>query len=325
MQEKFVVSIDMGGTKILASVINSKQGIIAREKMSTEIGKSAKNYMKDIALLTEKVIDKSGLKKNQIASVCLGIPGSVNPYEGTIGIAPNLGIKNFNVKTNLENMIKYNILIENDVNLAAMGIKEFGVGKNAKNMLVVAIGTGIGGGIIINEKIYRGSNYIAGEIGHFVIDEKGPLCGCGKKGCFEALASRTAIVRNIINDVKKLKKKSLLEKQIKSGERIKSKALLNAYENNDKVVIRRINESAEIVGKTLGSINNLMNFDLIVLAGGLIEAVGKYYLPIVKSAFRHTSLNENVKNTKIVLSKLLDDAAIYGGISLTREFLGISV
>lgn len=325
MQEKFVISIDMGGTKILASVINSKRGIIAREKISTEIGKSAKEYMNDIALLTEKVIKKTEFKKNNIVSVCLGIPGSVNPIKGIIGVAPNLGIKNFNVKTNLQKLIDYKILIENDVNLAALGIKEFGVGKKAKNILVVSIGTGIGGGIIINEKLYRGSNFIAGEIGHMVIDEKGPLCGCGKKGCFEAFASRTAIVRNIIYDVKKLKNKSILEKQIKSGERIKSKSLLNAYLNNDKVVVKRVNESAEIVGKTLGSINNLMNFDMIVLAGGLMEAMGNYYLPLVKNAFQKTSLQDSVKKTKIILSKLADDAAIYGGISLTREFLKVEV
>lgn len=325
MQEKFIVSIDMGGTKILASVINSTKGIISREKFSTELDKSPNDYIKDIALVSEKVIKKAGLKNNQIASICLGVPGSVNPYKGVIGIAPNLGIKNFNIKVNLEKLIKNKILIENDVNLAALGIKEFGVGKNSKNMLVVAIGTGIGGGIIIDGKIYRGSNFIAGEIGHMVIDEKGPLCGCGKKGCFEAIASRTAIVRIIINDVKKLKKKSLLEKQIKTGERIKSKLLLSAYENSDKVVIKRVNESADVVGKTLGSINNIMNFDMIVLAGGLMEAVGKYYLPIVKSSFKKTSLNESVKKTRIVLSKLADDAAIYGGISLTKEFLGISV
>ncbi|MCX7597214.1 MAG: ROK family protein, partial [Fischerella sp.] len=230
------------------------------------IGKSAKEYVLDIAMVYEKVIQKAGLKDNQIVALCLGIPGSVNPYKGTIGIAPNLGLKNFDIKSNLEKLVKHKVLIENDVNLAALGIKEFGVGKNAKNMLAVAIGTGIGGGIIINEKIYRGSNFIAGEIGHIVIDKEGPICGCGKKGCFEAIASRTAIVRNIISDVKKLKKKSILEKQIKAGERIKSKSLLNAIENNDKVVIKRINESAETVGRTLGSINNLMNFDLIVLA-----------------------------------------------------------
>lgn len=325
MQEKFVISIDMGGTKILASVINSKRGIIAREKISTEVGKSAKEYMKDIAFVTEKVIKKTELKKSNIVSVCLGIPGSVNPHKGIIGVAPNLGIKNFNVKTNLQKLIDYKILIENDVNLAALGIKEFGVGKKAKNMLVVSIGTGIGGGIIINEKLYRGSHFIAGEIGHMVIDEKGPICGCGKKGCFEAFASRTAIVRNIIYDVKKLKNKSILEKQIKSGERIKSKSLLNAYLNKDKVVVKRVNESAEIVGKTLGSINNLMNFDMIVLAGGLMEAMGNYYLPLVKNAFQKTSLQDSMKKTKIILSKLADDAAIYGGIGLTREFMGVEV
>lgn len=325
MEEKFIISVDMGGTKMLASVINSKKGIISRAKISTDLDKTPNDYVKDIASLVKTLVDDVGLAASQIVSVCLGVPGSVNPFTGKIGIAPNLGIKNFNIKNSLEKILPYKVLIENDVNLGALGIKHFGVGKNVKNLLAVFIGTGIGGGLIINGEIYRGSNFVAGEIGHMLVDKNGPVCGCGRKGCFEALASRTAIVNNIIKDVKKDKKKSLLEKQIKANERIKSKALFNAVQKGDKVVINRMKEAAQITGQVLSSIQNLMNFDMIVLGGGVIEALGKFYIPLIKEEFYKHALEDASKNLKIVQSKLGDDAAIYGGIALTHEFLGVEV
>jgi glucokinase len=325
VEDKYIISVDMGGTKMLASVLNSQKGIISKAKISTDLDKTPNDYVKDIASLVKTVVDDVGLSQTQIVSVCLGVPGSVNPYTGHIGIAPNLGIKNFNVKNSLEKILPYKVLIENDVNLGALGIKHFGVGKDSKNLLAVFIGTGIGGGVIINGELYRGSNFVAGEIGHMLVDKNGPKCGCGRKGCFEALASRTAIVNNIIKDVKKNKKKSLLEKQIKANERIKSRALLNAVQKGDKVVINRMKEAAQITGQVLSSIQNLMNFDMIVLGGGVIEALGKFYIPLIKDEFYKHALEDSSKNLKIVQSKLGDDAAIYGGIALTKEFLGVDV
>lgn len=325
MEDKYIISVDMGGTKMLASVLNSQKGIISRAKISTDLDKTPNDYVKDIASLVKTLVDDVGLSHTQIVSVCLGVPGSVNPYTGHIGIAPNLGIKNFNIKNRLEKILPYKVLIENDVNLGALGIKHFGVGKNAKNLLAVFIGTGIGGGIIINGELYRGSNFVAGEIGHMLVDKNGPKCGCGRKGCFEALASRTAIVNNIIKDVKKNKKKSILEKQIKANERIKSRALLNAVQKGDKVVINRMKEAAQVTGQVLSSIQNLMNFDMIVLGGGVIEALGKFYVPLIKDEFYKHALDDASKRLKILPSKLGDDAAIYGGIALTKEFLGVDV
>lgn len=325
MQEKFIISVDMGGTKILASVINSKKGIIARYKKPTNIEAGPKTYVKDIAEIVSRVVQNSKIKKSSIAAVCLGVPGSVNPITGVIGLAPNLKLKNFQMKSRLEKLISYPILMENDVNLGALGIKNFGVGKKSTNMLAVFVGTGIGGGIIIDGKIYRGHNFVAGEIGHMLVQKNGPKCGCGKKGCFEALASRTAIVNNIINDVKKGKKKSVLFDLIKSNQRIKSGALKNAVAKRDKVVVSRINEACETIGDVLGSVANLMNFDMIVLGGGVIEALEDYMMPRIKKEFNNHVLDAAAKGVKIVASKLGDDAAIYGGIALAEEFLNIKV
>ena len=325
MQEKFIVSVDMGGTKILASVLNSKKGIIARQKKPTNIESGTRVYVKDIAELITKVVESSKLKKQNIVAVCLGVPGSVNSKTGIIGLAPNLGIKNYKMKAELEKLIPYPVLLENDVNLGALGVKNYGIGKSATNMLAVFVGTGIGGGVVIDKKMYRGFNFVAGEIGHMLVQKNGPKCGCGKKGCFEAIASRTAVVNNIIYDIKKLKKKSVLTDLVKSNQRIKSGSLKNAVAKKDKVVIKRIADSCETIGGVLASVCNLMNFDMIVLGGGVIEALGDFMMPIIKREFQNHVFYASAKGVKIVSSKLGDDAAIYGGLALAEEFLGVKI
>lgn len=314
----------MGGTKILAAAINSKDGIIARVKKETPGGNDKIKYIQSLAQIIEDVIDELHLNKTNVKAVCLGVPGSVNPFEGKIILAPNLKLKNFNIRKELGKFITYPVLLENDVNLGALGIKKFGMGKKSKNMLAVFIGTGIGGGLIINEKIYRGSGFVAGEIGHIVVKRNGPICGCGNSGCLEAVASRTAIVRNIEKDIKS-GKKSVLSDLVKSKQRIKSKALLQAVKQNDLVVVKRLSEACETMGIMLAGINNLLNVDMIVLGGGVIEAMGSFMMPRIKEAFKENVMAGSAKGLKIIASKLADDAALYGGIPLAEEFLGVKV
>lgn len=324
MAVKYVVSVDMGGTKMLASVLNSKKGIIAKEKKPTNVEAGTAVYIKELVELIKSVIVQAAIKPNQVIAVALGVPGSVNPVTGNIGLAPNLGLKDFNIRKALQRKIKYPVLIENDVNLAALGIKYFGVGKDGKNILVVSVGTGIGGGVIINNRIYRGSNYVAGEIGHMPVLKNGPVCGCGRKGCFEAVASRTAIVKKIIADIKN-GRRSMLKDFVRAGKKIKSGTLKTAVEKKDKVVLKRLTEAGETIGVVLSGLANLMNFDMIVLAGGLIEALDKFMMPVIKKSFNDHVLKDSAKGLKILPSKLADDAAIFGGIALVEEHLGIKI
>jgi len=314
----------MGGTKILAAVINSKDGIIARAKIATKSDSSEKAYIESLAAITHEAISISGLKESKIKAVCLGIPGSVNPYTGRIGLAPNLGLKNFYIKEKLQKKIHVPVLIENDVNLGALGIKNFGVGKKNKNILVMFVGTGIGGALIFDGKIYRGTHFMAGEIGHMIVQENGPLCGCGKKGCFEAVASRTEIVRNILSD-KRTKKKSRIGKLVPSGEKIKSKALADAVRKKDKIVLEHLKNACNVIGVVSANVSNLLNVGMIVYGGGLMEALGDAMLPMIKTSYYKNVLSDAAKGTKLVKSKLSDDAAIYGGIALAEEFLGVKV
>jgi glucokinase len=231
---------------------------------------------------------------------------------------------NYHLKDELQKYTAIPVLLENDVNLAAIGIHEFEVAKGFDNVLVVFIGTGIGGGLILNGKIYRGGNLVAGEIGHIPVDDKGAVCGCGKKGCFEAVASRSAIVREIVKDIR-AGKRSVLAKVVKSKTQIKSKALLNALLEDDPLTWRHVKKACDTIGKTLAGINNLLNLDMIVLGGGVIEAMKKQTVPLIKASFKEHSLKEASRHTKVVVSKLLDDAALFGGIGLAKEFLDIEV
>lgn len=320
----YIISIDMGGTKILAALINSKDGIRTKIKKATKTKNGNTNFVKALWGLVTEVILESGVSEKNVKAICLGIPGSVNPETGRIGIAPNLNIKNMNIKEQLQQYTSIPVLIENDVNLAALGIKHFGLGKDIDDLLVVFVGTGIGGGLIFRGNMHRGASYTAGEIGHMIIQPNGPLCGCGQKGCFEALASRTAIVRDITKQVR-LGKRSLLAKLLKEKVPIKSKAISNALKKRDAVTVKTVTNAAMIIGKTLANINNLLNLQMIVLGGGVMEAAADFMTPIIKKSFKENSLKDAGKAVKIYAAKLGDDAALYGGIALAEEFLGIKI
>lgn len=313
----------MGGTKILSALLNSN-GIVTRIKKPTDPNGNKRSFVAALADIINETVTTAEVLPERIKAICIGVPGAVNPHSGLIMLAPNIGLRNFNIKKALEKKIDFPVLIENDVNLGALGIKHFGVGKNSSNMLAVFIGTGIGGGLILENKIYRGSDYSAGEIGHINVVPDGPLCGCGKKGCFEAVASRTAIVNNILKDIKG-GKRSVLKEYSDPGERIKSKPLANAIKKQDKVVKKHISDACKIIGTVLADTTNLLNFDMIVLGGGLIEALDKFMMPLIKDAFNKNVLGASAKMVKILPSKLGDDAALYGGIPLAGEFLNIKV
>lgn len=208
--------------------------------------------------------------------------------------------------------------------MGALGAHKFGEAKKSRNMLAVFIGTGVGGGIIIDGKIYRGSNYSAGEIGHVIVDKNGPVCGCGNKGCFETFASRSAIAKNIVAELK-TKKKSILKKIISPNKPIKSRMLAAAVKSNDRLVIKHISNACDTIGLVLANSANLMNFDMIVLGGGLIEALDYFMLPKIKESFKKYAFKDASKNLKIIANDLGDDVALYGGIALAEEFLKIKI
>lgn len=321
MAATYIISVDLGGTKILSALINNQSEIVSRVKVATDITKGGDAIVEAISESVKQILAENNLNEKDIKAVCMGVPGTVNPYTGVIAVAPNLGLVEFNIKEALSSKISIPVLIENDVNLAGLGIKKYELKDDVKNMIVVFIGTGIGGALFFDGKIYRGSTFYAGEIGHMLVDSKGAFSISPIHSTFELTASRTAIVREIKKNLGK-GKKSVLKEYAKSKKPIKSKALLEALKKEDPIVVKQLTKTGKTIGTVLGSITTLLNIDTIVLGGGVIEAMHDFMVPIISKTFNQSVLEAPGKCVKIFETKLGDDAALYGGIALAEEFLG---
>ena len=314
-----VITIDVGGTKILTALINNERKIVDRVKLATDASKGADFIVKCIVDAINELLDNTNEKIENIKALSLGVPGTVNPESGLIFDAPNLNVKNYNIKKKLQKHFDVPVLLENDVNMAGLGIKLFEYDNKVNNMLVVFVGTGIGGALIFNGKMYRGSSFFAGEIGHMRVTAKGLFSNNDEGYAFEHVASRTAMVNRIIEKSKK--HKTVLSKYIKKGEKIKSKHLAKAIKKDDKLVKEVISDACEVIGTVLGSITTLLNLDTIVVGGGAVEANEEFMLPKIQKAFDKAVLKEVGKVVKIRGTKLGDDAPLYGGLGLAEEFL----
>ncbi|MFH1196034.1 MAG: ROK family protein [bacterium] len=319
MSDNYIVSVDLGGTKILTALLTKDKQILNTVKYETDISDGEQKLIEIIAKSVNEVIAISEVDKDAVKAVCMGVPGTVNPESGIIGNAPNLGISNFNIKDAMQSYFTYPVLIENDVNLAGLGIKKFELDDNINNMLVVFIGTGIGGALFFGGKLYRGSSFYAGEIGHMRVKGRGYIASKEKSTSFELSASRPAIVSAIENDIRK-GKDSTLANTILKGKSVKSRLLFKALASNDEVVTKHVKKACKITGTVLGSVVTLLNIDTIVIGGGVVEAMGDYMLPWIEEAFKVSVLKEPGEIVKIISTKLGDQAPLYGGIALAEEY-----
>ena len=197
VNDDYVVGVDMGGTKILAAVINAKGEIVQQAKRATKPKKGPEEVIERITRCIREAIDSAELNPSQIRAIGIGSPGPLDPETGVIIFAPNLGWSNVPLKAKLEANLSIPTFVDNDVNVGTLGEYAFGAGQGVKNLVGIFVGTGIGGGIILDGKLFHGVNKTAGEVGHMIVEAKGPRCGCGNFGCLEAVASRTAITRDL--------------------------------------------------------------------------------------------------------------------------------
>ena len=175
MKKEFVITVDLGGTKILSALINNKNEIVDRIKVPTDSKKGADYLVECIAKSVNEMIKNNKISQKKIRALAMGVPGTVNPESGIISIAPNLNIKDYNIKKSLQKFVDIPVILENDVNMAGLGVKIFEYENKVNNMLVVFVGTGIGSALFFNGKLYRGSSFYAGEIGHMKVNESGAL------------------------------------------------------------------------------------------------------------------------------------------------------
>ena len=316
---EYVVGVDVGGTKIYSGVFNNSMECVGTARVSTKAQRGPDAVIERIVRCVADVIDECDLSPKQIRGVGVGAPGAVDPETGRVIFAPNLGWENVPLKKELEKQLDKSVSVENDCNLCTLGVYEVELKGKPRNVVGIFIGTGIGGGLILNGELYSGFNRTAGELGHMVLEVKGPKCSCGNNGCFEALASRTAIFRTIQNAVKE-GQKTILTDMLGSGlEDLRSGDLRKAIRRGDKFVDHVVEEAAEYTGIAVANLINIFNPEVVVLGGGVIEALENEMLAIVIETAMDYALAGTAKGIEIVASKLGDDAGIVGGAVLARR------
>ncbi|MCU0641601.1 MAG: ROK family protein [Candidatus Margulisbacteria bacterium] len=287
-----IIGIDLGGTKIAAALAAPTGKIITDVNIPTEAAKGQAQVIDNLKKATDALIRG---QKTKVSCIGIGVPGPIDYETGIVIEPPNLpGWKKVNLKKILEKEFKVPVHVDNDANCAALGEAYFGAGRQVRHFIYITISTGIGGGIIIDRKLYRGAIGAAGEFGHMIIDPAGPLCGCGNHGCFEALASGTAIKR-------------------RSG--MDAIAVELAARQGDATALKVINETAHYLALGIANLVNIFNPEMVILGGG-VSKMRELLLNPIRVEFKKYALTLPAKHVKIVRAKLGSESGVLGAVAL---------
>lgn len=312
------VGFDLGGTKMNAVLFDRKFEAIARRKKKTRGAEGATAGVERIRSSIEKLLEEGEISPTKLGGIGVGCPGPLDLDEGIILAAPNLGWKDVPLKKILEKEFGCPVSICNDVDAGVYGEYRFGAGVGARTVLGVFPGTGIGGGMVYEGRIFRGKKSSCLEIGHIPVVMDGAVCGCGRRGCLETVASRLALSAEIAKAAYRGQAPHLLRVAGTDLANIRSGTIQEAIEAGDDVVEEIMRDGAKHLGTALAGAVNLLAPDVIVLGGGLIEAMPKLYLEeVAKSLSKHV-MPSYVKSYELKVAKLGDDAGSMGSAAWTR-------
>jgi glucokinase len=314
-----VVGVDLGGTKILVGVVGPDHAILGRSKRSTPAEAGGPAILASIVAAIDQALVEAGLGRGDIAGVGIGSPGPIDEDRGVIRFSSNLNVKDWALGTDLAEEIGRPTLLQNDVRVGGYGEFRLGAGRGYKDVLVAFVGTGIGGCYIVDGKIVRGATDNAGEIGHVVVKAKGPICGCGRRGCLEAVSSRSAIARRVAKAAKRGEESVLASKVDKKSGKLKSGDLAAAVLEGDAVALREVDRAAYFLGLGLGGLVNLLGPEIVVVGGGVVAALGSHFIDLVRTYAREQILVDPGEKIKVEPAALGDDAGILGAALLALE------
>lgn len=323
--EKPLIGVDLGGTKVLAGVVAANGKILGVAKRATKADVGVDGVVDRIVKTVRDAVKDAGIRLSDVAAVCSGAPGVLNPDDGVVRYAPNMtGWEEVPfAKLLAEKLGGLPVFIENDVNLGTLGEHALGAGIGFDDLVGIFVGTGIGGGLILGGKLWQGSHKTAGEIGHTILLAEGPVCGCGSRGCAEALASRTAIERDIWAGVR-AGRESIVPALIKKDgrERLTSGILADAYRNGDHLVVEVMGRAQFYLGLLISSVINFIDPQAVVMGGGVIEAMGDSFLePIRRVAYQYPMNKRDARTIPILQAKLGDQAALLGAAVYAQQRL----
>lgn len=312
---EYIVGIDVGGTSIKMGLFNTNDELIDKISFST---RTVEYLVDDIYDNIKELFNNNGLSLDSLKGIGIGFPGHVDGGIGTVVYSNNLVAHNFEIVKLLKEKINTYIRISNDANVAALGEYHFGKGKDFKNIVFVTLGTGIGGGIIIDGQMLEGKNGAGAEIGHMVISTNGQLCSCGRRGCFETYASATALIRNarvaMINNPN-----SLLWRTAGKPEKLDGMSFFDALAMNDKVANIVFEQYIEDLAEGLTNLANIFRPDAIILGGGISYRGDSLMEPLQNRLAKMIYGGQWNARVELMVSTLKNDAGIYGAYAMCTK------
>ncbi len=310
------LGIDLGGTNIVAGVVDGEYHVLAKAACKTAMPRPAEQIAEDMASVAKQAVENAGLTLSDIDAMGVGSPGSIDPVNGVITYANNLDFYNVPMAEMLKERLGTEFYLENDANAAAYGEYIAGVGKGTRNFIAVTLGTGVGGGVIIDGKIYSGSNNAGAELGHIVINMAGEICTCGRQGCWEAYASATALIRQTKQAMIRYPYSVMWE--LCKGElaAVSGRTAFDAMRAGDDVGRRVVECYLEYVGIGISNVINIFQPDVLCIGGGISKEGDTLLKPIQAYVQGENYARSLQKNTQIKIAALGNDAGIIGAAYL---------
>ncbi len=318
-RKNLALGIDLGGTKILTAVANAEGKMLSRDHSITPAKEGQPAVVKSILESVGRALAQAHIAVPDLTAVGVGAPGLSNPETGVLFTSPNLpGWRDVPLRDIIEKELGTKAFLINDANAAAVGELYFGAGRGARNFIYITVSTGIGGGIIIDGKIYTGSIGVAGEPGHMTIDDEGPPCNCGNRGCWEALASGTALAREARNRINEGATTSILEYGGGDPARINAEVIHEAAQAGDNLAAELIARTAYYLGVGLANLINIFNPEVIVIGGGLSNIGDRLLKPAFEEAGRR-AFKQAYQAVRFARAELGRNSGVLGAAAFALE------
>lgn len=312
-ENRYTIGIDVGGTKVLTALLDAQFRVVSEVKQKTRPEKGERHFMDTLTDTIGAVMKDGNVGRKEILGIGMGCPGFINSRTGFIVSSPNIAfLKNFPLAARLSKETGVDVCVGNDVQTGLYGEFRLGAAKGYSNVVGIFMGTGIGGAIIVNGEPYSGSSGSAGEVGHILFDPEGPLCGCGHYGCYEAYAGRLAIAAEAAITVARGRAPALLQRSGTDLKEIKSGALAKSIEDGDRAIESLLRQKAGLVGLMMANLVNILNPELIVLGGGVVEAMPGLIAREAERVMRERALFSSSRHVKVATAKLKDHSVVMG-------------
>ena len=312
------IGVDLGGTNIAAGIVTEDGRLVCKKSVPTLRERAAHEVLKDLAMLCRAIVQENGYKMEDVLSIGIGSPGLADPVNGKIIYANNLNFKDVDVRGIINAYVEAPVYVDNDANAAALGESTSGAAKGYKNSITVTLGTGVGGGIIVNGKIYSGSFFGAGELGHMVTRINGEQCTCGRRGCWEAYSSATALIREAKVAAAR-NPFSLLGKIVHENmDAVNAKTPFDAAQHGCEVARVVIANYLQHVAEGITNLINIFQPEIIVIGGGVCYQGDNILIPIRDKVITMIYGGEPALKTRLAIAQLGNDAGIIGAAMLTE-------